>query len=228
MDLICGTLQSFRWRYCRIFDYDYKIPPLHKTLPKCFYFFSGRVFRAIRVSIQNKRKIMSGNCETCEPNAFARFFKSQEKQLRNFLYYKFGNEEKANDMAQEAFIKLWQNCENVPLEKARSYLYTVAFKKSLKAIAHEKVVLKYAASKVIPIGTNENPEFLMEEQEFKARLLGAIENLNETQRVAFLMHRIDKLKYAEIAEKLGISVKAVEKRIHQAMQSLKQQVEYLR
>ncbi|RZJ71472.1 sigma-70 family RNA polymerase sigma factor [Flavobacterium sp.] len=171
---------------------------------------------------------MSETCETCEPNVFARFFKSQEKHLRNFLYYKFGSEEQANDVAQEAFIKLWQNCEKIPFEKAKSYLYTVAFKKSLKAIAHEKVVLRYAKSKVIPIGTNENPEFLMEEDQFKTKLLSAIENLNETQRVAFLMHRIDKLKYAEIAERLGISVKAVEKRIHQAMQSLKQQVEYLR
>ncbi|RZJ67175.1 MAG: sigma-70 family RNA polymerase sigma factor [Flavobacterium sp.] len=171
---------------------------------------------------------MPNQCETCDGNVFAKFFKSHERSLRNFLYYKFGNEEQANDIAQEAFIKLWQNCDDIPLEKAKSYLFTVAFKKSLKAIAHQKVVLNFAKSKVIPISTNESPEFVLEEQEFQTKLSGAIANLKETQRVAFLMHRIDKMKYTEIAEHLGISVKAVEKRIHQAMISLKRNIEQFR
>jgi len=55
-------------------------------------------------------------------------------------------------------------------------------------------------------------------------LLTAIQNLNETQRVAFLMHRIDKKKYAEIAEELNISVKAVEKRIHLALLQLRKKL----
>ena len=56
-------------------------------------------------------------------------------------------------------------------------------------------------------------------------LLKAINNINETQRVAFLMHRIDGKKYAEIASELNISVKAVEKRIHLALIELKKEIE---
>lgn len=171
---------------------------------------------------------MPNQCETCNGNVFAKFFRNHERPLRNFLYYKFGNEEQAGDIAQEAFIKLWQKCETIPLEKAKSYLYTVAFKKSLKAIAHQKVVLNFAKSTVIPIATNENPEFALEEKEFEKKLSAAIANLTESQRVAFLMHRIDKLKYAEIAEQLGISIKAVEKRLHGAMISLKENIEQFR
>ena len=67
----------------------------------------------------------------CEEIVFSNFFKSHAKALRNYLLYKYGNEEQAEDVTQEAFIKLWENCANVPLEKAKSFLYTVANNTSL-------------------------------------------------------------------------------------------------
>lgn len=73
--------------------------------------------------------------------------------------------------------------------------------------------------------TNENPEHILEQEQFESKLLKAINNINETQRVAFLMHRIDGKKYAEIASELNISVKAVEKRIHLALIELKKEIE---
>jgi len=161
--------------------------------------------------------------ETCKENVFSHFFKTHIKVLRNFLIYKFGNEEQAEDIAQEAFIKLWQNCADVPLEKAKSYIYTIANNSSLNVIAHQKVKLNYQKNNTLNDRSNENPEFLLEEKQFKDKLLTAIENLNETHRVAFLMHRIDGKKYAEIAEELNISVKAVEKRIHIALLELRKE-----
>jgi RNA polymerase sigma-70 factor (ECF subfamily) len=53
------------------------------------------------------------------------------------------------------------------------------------------------------------------------KLHNAIENLSEAQRTAFLLNRIDGKKYAEIADMLGISVKAVEKRISGALVALR-------
>jgi RNA polymerase sigma-70 factor (ECF subfamily) len=43
----------------------------------------------------------------------------------------------------------------------------------------------------------------------------------EKQRTVFLMNRIDELKYKEIADQLGLSVKAIEKRMSQALEHLK-------
>lgn len=164
----------------------------------------------------------------CKENIFSGFFKSHAKALRNYLYYKFGNEDQAEDITQEAFIKLWQNCADVPIEKAKSYVYTIANNASLNVIAHQKVVLNYAKSSPNKDSTNESPEFLLEEDQFKTKLLSAIQNLNETQRVAFLMHRIDGKKYAEIAEALDISVKAVEKRIHMALVELRKEFDHFK
>ena len=127
---------------------------------------------------------------------------------------------------QEAFVKLWQNCASVPIEKAKSYLYTIANNSSLNEIKHQKVVLQYENNFTGLDKTNENPEYILEEKQFKTKLLKAIEDLNETQRVAFLMHRIDGKKYSEIADELNISVKAVEKRIHLALVELRKTIDF--
>jgi RNA polymerase sigma-70 factor (ECF subfamily) len=164
--------------------------------------------------------------ETCNEIVFSKFFKDHVKSLRNFLFYKYGNRDQAEDLTQEAFIKLWQNCGSVPLEKAKSYIYTIANNSSLNEIKHQKVVLEYENNFSGADKTNENPEFILEEKQFKIKLLNAIENLNETQRVAFLMHRIDGKKYSEIAVELDISVKAVEKRIHLALVELRKKIDF--
>jgi len=165
----------------------------------------------------------------CEEITFANFFKSQAKALRNYLFYKYGNEEQAEDVTQEAFIKLWENCANVPIDKARAFIYTVANNTTLNQIAHQKVVLQYSKSNPAAASSStESPEFLMEEEQFKVKLQKAIDKLSEAQRTAFLLHRIDGKKYSEIAEMLGISVKAVEKRIHLALVDLRKEIDNIK
>ena len=72
--------------------------------------------------------------------------------------------------------------------------------------------------------TNENPEFLLEEKEFMDKLQNAISDLKEGQREVFLLSRIDKKTYKEIAEMLSISVKTVEKRMTLALKQLREKV----
>ena len=85
------------------------------------------------------------------------------------------NEEKSYDAVQEAFMKLWENCAKVAPEKAKSYVYTVANNLYLNVIKAEKVRLKYADKSLKT--TQENPEFLLEEQQFKEKLDRALNAL---------------------------------------------------
>ncbi|MEM1002841.1 MAG: sigma-70 family RNA polymerase sigma factor, partial [Bacteroidota bacterium] len=121
----------------------------------------------------------------------------------------------------EALIKLWQNCKNVLIDKSKSYLLTVANNLFLNHIKHQKVKIKFQKGRSKPGISNETPEFLLEEQQFKNRLELAISELTEAQREVFLMNRIDGLTYKKIAEALGISQKAVEKRMHKALLTLR-------
>ena len=160
----------------------------------------------------------------CNENIFNSLFTDYSITIRNYIYYKCGNQDEASDITQEAFIKLWNNCSSVPFEKAKSFLYTVANNLFLNIVAHKKVVLKYTLEK--PNSNNEeSPQFILEEKEYMQKLQTAIGNLTEGQRSAFLLNRIDGKKYVEIAEILDISVKAVEKRIHGALVSLRKEIE---
>lgn len=163
------------------------------------------------------------NTNVCEERIYNSIFKENSKTIFNYIFYKFGNEEKANDAVQEAFVKLWENCAKVSPEKARSYLYTVANNLYLNVIKAEKVRLKYA-DKTLKT-TNESPEFLMEENQFKEKLDNALNSLPENQRTTFLLNRIDGMKYAEIATMEGVSVKAIEKRMHLALKSLREKID---
>jgi RNA polymerase sigma-70 factor (ECF subfamily) len=160
----------------------------------------------------------------CEEQVFSSIFKSNSKTVFNYIYYKFGNAEKANDAVQEAFVKLWENCAKVSPEKAKSYVYTVANNLYLNVIKAEKVRLKYANS-VNEQSSNLSPEFLMEEKQYKEKLENALNALPENQRTTFLLNRIDGKKYAEIAEMESVSVKAIEKRMHLALKSLREQID---
>ncbi|SDQ50031.1 RNA polymerase sigma factor [Flagellimonas zhangzhouensis] len=159
----------------------------------------------------------------CEDQIFSSIFKAHSKTVFNYIYYKFGNEEKANDAVQEAFVKLWENCAKVSPDKAKSFVYTVANNLYLNVIKAEKVRLKYADHS--NDRSNESPEFLMEEQEYKQKLDDALNALPENQRTTFLLNRIDGKKYAEIAEMEGVSVKAIEKRMHLALKSLREKID---
>ena len=164
----------------------------------------------------------------CDESVFARFFSGHVKALRSYLYFKYGNEEQANDVTQDAFIKVWENCANIPQEKAKSFLYTVANNATLNVIAHQKVVLNYAKTANVAVSTNINPEHMIEEDQFRDKFDKAIASLTEAQRTAFLLNRIEGKKYHEIAEMLDISVKAVEKRISGALVTLREQIEQMR
>lgn len=160
----------------------------------------------------------------CEEKVFQSVFMKHAGTIRNYIYYKCGNENKAADIVQDAFIKLWQKCNDVPYKKAKSFLYTVANNLFLNDVAHQKVVLNYRGTAPKNY-TNENPEFLLEEKQYNQKIQNAINNLTDGQREAFLLNRIDGKKYIEIAELLNISVKAVEKRIHGALVALRREIE---
>jgi RNA polymerase sigma-70 factor (ECF subfamily) len=159
----------------------------------------------------------------CEEKTYKFLFDTHSKTLFNYIYYKCGDTKQAEDLVQEAFIKLWDNCSNVFFEKAKSFLYTVARNLFLNEVAHKKIVLQHK-SNLGPDQTNETPHFLLEEKEFMLKLNRVIADLPEKQREVFLLSRIDKKKYSEISEMLGITIKAVEKRMSQALIVLREQL----
>lgn len=159
----------------------------------------------------------------CEEKLFKKLFEEHSKDLHRFLYYKYGADNNPADLVQEAFVKLWNNCEKVLPEKARGFLFTVANNQMLNELAKKKTILKYNSEKP-KTHTIESPEYILEEKQYMDRLQEALASLSEEQRVTFMLNRVEGKKHEEIAEMLGISRKAVEKRIYTALAKLREKL----
>ncbi len=160
----------------------------------------------------------------CEEEQFDSFYTSNVKALRNYIFYKFGDAEQADDVVQESFIRLWNNCAKVTLDTAKGFLFKIATNLSTSLKRSEKVHLKYTERAVKTDKNEESPEYIILEKEFMDKLTNAISSLPDKQREVFLMNRIEKKTYKEIAEISGVSVKAIEKSMHKALVKLRKTI----
>lgn len=165
--------------------------------------------------------------DICEESVFSGLYERLADDLYKFLYYKYGDSFNPDDKTQEAFVKLWENCKKVTVEKAKSFLFTVANNMMLNEIKHQKVVLKYRSQKEDGF-THESPEFLMQKDEYFKKYQEVLSKLTEEQRTAFLLNKVEGKKHTEIAEMLGVTRKVVEYRIYSAFDTLKSELEGFR
>ncbi|KJD32670.1 RNA polymerase sigma-70 factor [Tamlana sedimentorum] len=161
----------------------------------------------------------------CEEAQFNTFYIEHIQSVNNFAFYKCGDKAAALDYVQDAFSKIWENCSKIEFTKAKTYLFTTVNNLFLNTIRHQKVVFNYAKAAPYQDITNQNPEYLLEEEEFKTKLERVISNLTPEQREVFLLNRIEEKKYREIAELLNISQKTVEKRMSAALKVLRQNLD---
>lgn len=147
------------------------------------------------------------------------------ESLRGFLYYKTGDVDLAEDLVQEVFIKVWEKRKGIKKETLKSLLYTMASNLMINHYKHKQVVMNHQGHEMA-LNKQEysSPQFVLEEKEFEKRLNSVIASLPEGCREVFLMNRIDKLKYDEIAERLDLSVKAIEKRMSKAISIVREQL----
>ena len=73
--------------------------------------------------------------------------------------------------------------------------------------------------------TNENPEFIMEGNQFHDKFQKALHKLSEEQRITFLLSKADRKPHKEIAELLGVNKRVVDSRVYNASLKLKAELE---
>lgn len=150
-------------------------------------------------------------------------FKDYYKSIRYFIYYKSSDEEFAEDIAQDTFVKLWENRAKIDRKTIKSYLYTIANNLMINQMKRRQLQFKFQNQKQ-PTQDVKDAVYMIEMQEFDVRLQKVLAAIPEGAREVFLMNRIEDMKYREIADRLGISVKAVEKRMSKALQIIREQL----
>jgi RNA polymerase sigma-70 factor (family 1) len=170
---------------------------------------------------------MTGN----EVKAFEAIFKSHYVRLTLFAN-KFLNDLNASEeIGSEALTILWENRNNVAASSnITAYLYKIVQNKCMNYIKHQKVENEYVNYMIRHKLIGELPEYLadpLHEKEVAAQIKIAIDSLPVKCRLIFQMSRFEHLKNREIAERLNISVKTVERQITIALEKLRKNLKYL-
>ena len=130
---------------------------------------------------------------------------------------------RAEDIVQELFAKLWQERAKLEFKTSpKAYLFTAVRNRCLHALA--------GTNRLRPLN-EELDQVPQEEQrgedehaERSARVLAAIEGLPPERRKVFRMGRNEGLKYHEIAERVGLSVKTVENQMGKALKTMREEL----
>jgi RNA polymerase sigma-70 factor (ECF subfamily) len=136
------------------------------------------------------------------------------------FYYavKFVDDEEARDIVQDVFVKLWKAKNLTVHTSLNSLLFTMVRNKCLQHIEKEKVRERYSISALYALREDELRFFSegktsLIEEELENKLNEILDALPPRCKQVFMMSRFENKKNKEIAEELGISLKAVEKQI---------------
>ncbi len=138
----------------------------------------------------------------------------------------------AEDVAQEVFAKAFQSIGHFRGESRLStWLYRITVTKSLELLRSRKRQKRFGfvvslfeptgGRLVVDVPHFEHPGVLAENRERAAVLFAALEKLPENQKSAFVLHKMEDLSYAEVAEVLQVTVASVESLMFRAKQNLR-------
>ena len=155
--------------------------------------------------------------------AFEQMFKTHFKRLHAYAFTILRDEIQAEEMVQQVFFKLWERNENLSLTGSiSSYLYRAVHNESLNYIKHQKVRSNHQLNIAYSMKNEvEHPAKKIMAGELEKKIHTALNELPEQCRTIFQMSRFDELKYREIADNLGISIKTVESQMSKALRLLR-------
>jgi RNA polymerase sigma-70 factor (ECF subfamily) len=158
---------------------------------------------------------------------FEKIFRAHFRGLHTYACTLIKDPVMAEEAVQNVFVRLWEKKEALSIrESITGYLYRAVHNESLNHLKHRKVRLahqSYLLRRHNPHDREKASEKVTV-SELQQQLEKAVLELPEQCRLIFRLSRSEELKYKEIADKLGLSVKTVENQMGKALKLLRQKL----
>jgi RNA polymerase sigma-70 factor (ECF subfamily) len=166
--------------------------------------------------------------------AFAELVELYQHRLITVMHHLVANKEEAEDLAQEVFLRVYRTRKKYRARaKFSTWLFTIANNLALNALRsrQRRPAIPLDVRDSGPLGPRpaeqlvrdrqSQPGARLQQQELAAVVQDALANLNERQRAAVVLNKFEDMNYAEIAEVMGLSTKAVKSLLSRARENLR-------
>ena len=155
--------------------------------------------------------------------AFTELVCRHQTAVVGVIYRMCGDAQQAEDAAQEAFVRVWQNLKSYkPQHPFRSWLYRIAVNAALDSLRRERPSTDLDSLSLAD--PDKGPERTVEENQRAAQVRKAIAHLSAPLRLVLVLREYQELSYQEIAEALNIPTGTVMSRLNTARSQLRHEL----
>lgn len=171
-----------------------------------------------------------------DQSAFEQLVKNYQDRLVNLLYHQLGDQQTAEDVAQEVFLRVYKaRATYQPTARFSTWLFHIA-----NNLASNSRRSKFRRREVdipsTPSGQSANPTHLaadksalmptrvLDRQEIQKVVQEAVQSLSERHRMALLLHKFEEMSYADISSTMELSIPAVKSLLARARESLREKL----
>lgn len=156
--------------------------------------------------------------------AFETIYRKYWFPLFNAVFKRIKDKQKAEDLVQEVFFKLWRNKEKLSVDNLEAYLRTAARYETINYLSRTKISYQFFEPFHEILQDKDQPDLQLFSKDLLDLIHSFAKTLPEKRRQIFLLHIQSRLSTKEIAEKLGISQKTVQNQLGTALNELKPRI----
>lgn len=160
---------------------------------------------------------------TLLPGFLHTLFLQHADDVGAFVRGRWPKEQDVSDIVQETFLRLSQYPEPAKIQNPRAFLFQTAANLTVDRHRRRETRARYAdpeANIDEVVDRSLSPEHYWQAQEQLEQFAGWLDELPKLRRHAFVLYRLEGCSHAEIANRLGISVRCSERYVMLAMQHI--------
>ena len=161
-----------------------------------------------------------------QESAFEQMFRTYYERLCRYAHTLLKDADEAEEMVQTVFLTIWEKHADLEITLSlKAYLYRAVHNHCLNRIKHYGVRENHREySLYVQADGYDSVTEAIHANELEERIERAVSKLPEQCQVVFRMSRFEELKYQEIADQLGLSVKTIENQIGKALRIMRQEL----